>query len=403
MIITVLTNIFSGYSQNSYFANAEQLLLDEGNGRAKLIYFHFEGCKPCAKMSETVLNDSAVINVLINNYDCYSIFGFNKLEKKIREKYSSRGNPAFVFIDTNGVKKHAFVGFYKKEDFISMALNAFKGKNTYYMDSVYNSGVFSQEFHLEYIQFREKIFQLDSSAIFKYFSTIDSVDFYKKDNFLNLMNYGYHKANTYVTWKSKYYNIIKYAYNQKLFEDQKENMRVRLIYPIMSKLYDYKVDNNNLKQINLLLNKLQVYENGSPILLKDIYNNNIFGFIDSKNPSFEYSYDSLYVNFPKKRTTYFKEYIQKISNDHKELNSIAWGIYKGSFTESPELGIEIILQALNMANKYNYLDTYAALLFKSKNYKKAFQIAEEAIKLGKEKQIDVSSTESLIKDYLGEN
>lgn len=83
---------------------------------------------------------------------------------------------------------------------------------------------------------------------------------------------------------------------------------------------------------------------------------------------------------------------------HGMVNSIAWGIYESC--DDPA----VIQQAAGWMEKvtqqepeYMYLDTYAALLFKSGDLKAAQQHAQIAITAGKSKGETVTETEELLK------
>ena len=53
-------------------------------------------------------------------------------------------------------------------------------------------------------------------------------------------------------------------------------------------------------------------------------------------------------------------------------------------------------KTLETDSQYAYLDTYAALLYKNKNYKEAEDYANQAITTGKKAKEDVKATEDLL-------
>ncbi|HQU99984.1 MAG: thioredoxin family protein [Bacteroidia bacterium] len=79
------------------------------------------------------------------------------------------------------------------------------------------------------------------------------------------------------------------------------------------------------------------------------------------------------------------------------LNSYSWTVYeKCNSKKSIDLALVWIERALSKEEDYASMDTYAALLYKAKNYSKAKTIAEKAIKIGTADGEDVSETQKLL-------
>ena len=81
----------------------------------------------------------------------------------------------------------------------------------------------------------------------------------------------------------------------------------------------------------------------------------------------------------------------------ESINESAWTIYQNA--KDPEVNKKAIgwLKAI-IENQTNWelIDTYAALLFKDKDYMQAKKYAQIAIEEGKKKNADVSETEKLL-------
>ena len=83
--------------------------------------------------------------------------------------------------------------------------------------------------------------------------------------------------------------------------------------------------------------------------------------------------------------------------DVNEFNSCCWEIYeKGNDPQLVKRAVSHMEKAAFVEKGYAEMDTYAALLYKDKQYDKAEKIAGDAITIGKEKGEDVSSTEALL-------
>jgi len=98
------------------------------------------------------------------------------------------------------------------------------------------------------------------------------------------------------------------------------------------------------------------------------------------------------------------EYIKLHGDDDLGLNDYCWAIYEKCDDPAIVQRATVIMEKVTTAHPlYAEMDTYAALLYKSKNYSEAEKAAQTAIELGKSDGSDVSSTEELMKKIQAEN
>ena len=84
--------------------------------------------------------------------------------------------------------------------------------------------------------------------------------------------------------------------------------------------------------------------------------------------------------------------------DENVINSYSWAIYElCSDKDIISRATKWMSEAVVTSPRYMLLDTYAALLFKNGEMKKAKQFAETAIETGKQEKEDVSETQELLK------
>lgn len=84
------------------------------------------------------------------------------------------------------------------------------------------------------------------------------------------------------------------------------------------------------------------------------------------------------------------------------LNSAAWTIYENVASDNTDLlnkALKWAKQSVELDKGYANMDTYAALLYKTANRKKADAIASEAIDIARENGQDYSDTEDLMEKY----
>lgn len=89
--------------------------------------------------------------------------------------------------------------------------------------------------------------------------------------------------------------------------------------------------------------------------------------------------------------------IKFLWNSSEDLNSIAWDYYQESDDkEELEEAKKWVIRSIELNENYSNLDTYAALLFKTGNYKDALKKAKKAIEVAKETKKDYGDTTDLI-------
>jgi thioredoxin-related protein len=113
--------------------------------------------------------------------------------------------------------------------------------------------------------------------------------------------------------------------------------------------------------------------------------------------SFKLSYYSETGNW-KPFAAEFEKYITRNGYSNPgSINNYCWNIYEKC--EDPDVTTKAckwMEEAVKKEPSYMYVDTYAALLFKTGKYREAEQAANQAIKTGKETGENVKSTEELL-------
>ena len=86
-----------------------------------------------------------------------------------------------------------------------------------------------------------------------------------------------------------------------------------------------------------------------------------------------------------------------IWNDSDKLNSLAWKYYEEeNNTNKLNLAIKWVQHSIYLDKNYYNTDTYAALLYKTGENKKALNVAKQAIEIAKVKGVDYRETKELI-------
>jgi hypothetical protein len=117
--------------------------------------------------------------------------------------------------------------------------------------------------------------------------------------------------------------------------------------------------------------------------------------------SMKQDYELMYYNGTENCAQY-ASITKSIVDSQKEpdaamLNSYSWSIYE--ICDDPaviKMATEWMKTAIEKSNTYAYLDTYAALLYKGKDYLMAQKYAQIAIDEGKKEGEEVNETEELL-------
>lgn len=379
-------------SQDELFKDIS--LFKKQHAKPILLYFHFDGCPPCKKMDEEVLSDSEVKSYVLEKFDSYSVYNFNKLETGIRAKYNNRSNPEFLVLDTSENEIHRFVGFFTKEKFLTQLEISTKESSLANLERIYCDKNYNLAFLAEYIKAKENANQIDTFIIFEY---IDSLltNPVTKESFQEILHYGYYHGSRYIRYNTQYFTFLDSIYRTEIYKDLNELLRPRLLISINEY---YHRQGKGRKD---LINKIKALENGERNYIKGVYDKNIFALIPENYPSFDLDYQ-LILNtnseeYKKSLDSLLSSHLMRIPHDLDEQHRIAKEIYSGYYSYSNEKALEIIQNVLKKSIKYSYLDTYAALLLKDNKINPAREMAQLAVQIAKIQEIDPIPTLELLK------
>ena len=394
LLVALISFAFTIKGQNPYFKNISQFHLQLENNKSILLYSHHNGCAPCRRMDSEVLSLSNVREFLDTNFVSYEVFGYDSLQSKFRKQYAIVGDPTFLFLDRQGKETHRIAGFFDAEDFIAECKKPHTSASIVYLDSVYSMGSYSLNFLREYVHATERARMLDSLIIFQYLDFIPDSNLLDRAYFVDVLDYGYYTGNWDQPLDSRYYKVIKEAYSKNIYPEYREEMRTRLAISVNHELY---ISDSHDEVFDSLLAEMRIYENGNMIAMKDLHSSGFFVFLQDRYPSFGYEYERAKKGIVNKNpTTIFEKHAKACWNNSDELNALAWGIYEDEYDESIKLGIKLVKRAIEIQEKYSFLDTYAALLYKYGKLDDARKMANYAIEVAKEKNKDFSDTEKLL-------
>jgi antitoxin component YwqK of YwqJK toxin-antitoxin module len=335
---------------------------------------------------------NAIEENLLKSYDNYAsivnVFPVNN-QNLVKEKiYLKDGNLFYLDEKINKLLDGKVVEYYKNA-YVSRVINYENGKPQGVCKKFYTDGL------LNLVQ--------------NYSQKNNSNDWVKYNEEGDVIESG-HYVNEKKTgeWKTRFRNgdvirIIVYENDEKQFEKWE--------YYTQKKLYEVDVYGKNIKIKSTIYHpngkvyKVEKWNDKRLLAVNACYNElgktlKIGSLKNANGTVYEYTPEGLLMNTAKYNNGKLAENsisIDQVWNDDTELNNYAWKVYEKE-TNSNRLKQAVIWVKRSIELKetnYN-LDTYAALLYKLGNYKKALTQAEKAVKFAKKTNEKHTETSILI-------
>jgi len=370
--------------------------LAKNEGKSVMLYFHFDQCGSCRQMERSTLVDQDVIDFFNENFMSYEVNTRKGEGVEINETYKVRMHPAFIFLDPSGNELNKVIGEFSPEEFLSHAKNALDPEKTFaYYKSEYNLGNRDSDFMLEYCYRLNDANELDSLVINEYLNTIDPVDYNSDKNVRFIYEFMFHKHNICIGYDHEAYGFMRN--NQDLFASffEAEQVISRLMIVVNNRIQN-AVNNKDADEFWPLLEELKKYD-GTDHQFKEIWGGITlwFTFKDHSLDAEIAFYKAL--GDEEKYHALYQTKVDKNWDDSEALNSLAWYVYLGD--EDDFLiakALECVIRSIELDINYNNTDTYAALLYKDKQYVEALVVAERAVEIAKKEDDNCDETLALI-------
>jgi thioredoxin-related protein len=329
-----------------------------------------EWCGWCKILDKNTFGDAKVAEFMNRNFvsvkiDMEKDYGIN-----LAMKFRVNGFPTALIFNSKGQLVYRIVGYLEPDAFIKSVTKAMDQARQYDLKGI------SEKVDLDFPQFYKDVFAGNGKRKWPELKTVTDFLDKQKDLFdeiswcvIAICGGGEKYEQHFLTNKDKYY---------KLYGPEVDDKVSNILYTRLNKAIQDK-DNS---RFNDCLNDANKYlTSGKEETLQ----------------SFKLSYYSG-INDWKSFTKEFKIYLEKNGyTGAGTINSYCWGIYEKC--DDPEVisaACEWMKKALENDSQYAYMDTYAALLYKNKNYNEAEKYATQAISIGKKAGEDVKSTEELL-------
>lgn len=402
----------SGFCQNAgiIFSKLEYEEVFQKAPREKkgiMLYFHFDGCGACTKMEKTVFANNEVRDYINRNFICYEVNTRKGKGIEINKGFNVELHPTFIFYDTSGIQTHKIVGVFSPSEFMNHAQISLNSSKTLLLaKSEYKKGNRESNFVREYIYLLRDASELDSTTVITYFRNLRQEQLKKEENIKLLYEFCVHRSNAYIKYGTATFDFI--VSNKTLFEKYFENEQIetRIVWICHQELYEAIAQNNKVR-FETILELLKTYQRDKNYYFKEI-DGRVTGVISAKYMILQAKMDyNEAIGDTVKYNEVLNEYIKTIWNDPEELNNFSWRIFLED-TKGLKLsyGLKCSERSVILADNYSNNDTYANLLYKASEFKKALKYSKKAIKHATIEKADYSSTIELktkIEKRLSEN
>lgn len=320
-------------------------------------------CGPCKLMSKSTFTNDTVANFYNANFINYKIDAEKGEGIEIAHKYEVNCYPNLLIINPNGEIVHRGAGYKNIIEFIAFGKTSQNANETFVnKKNNYLKEGLNEKNILNYVNLMDGTCQSPKKEVESYLKTVKDVDLLNYTNWVLVRNF----INDYNSKEFKYvlanYNTFSQKFGADTLKEKIAQVSLSYFRPhFISKGFNettYKADKIKFSELNWPNKEENLFHVDCEIYKR--YNTNLYFDLVSKN------------------------YSKYFNNNADELNSIAWKIYeKANKPEHIKAGVDMAKRACQLEESYAYIDTYAAVLYKSENYKDAKVQAEKAIVLAK--------------------
>ncbi|MBT3207110.1 MAG: DUF255 domain-containing protein [Bacteroidetes bacterium] len=373
MLSFFLSETIVSQSVNFYEGSWEEAQEEAANvNKYILVDAYTDWCSWCKVMDKKTFSDSLTGSFINANFVSFKMNMEEGIGIKLAIKYRITGYPSYMFFNSKGILVYKSSGFQPPEKFLVTVKDAMDEKKQFkypgdpkmidlelpeFYYNAYKKGKDrkwpSRETVSEFLETQEDLFSEKNWTIMFRLNTNDKYTKFFLEN------------------QKKYAEL--YGWNEVNSKIDK----------ILYKKIQAAIKNKDKEKLDEALVFIDKYKTENPENIKFIYKNHYYEKIEDFGTLIN-SINEMIV---------FSGF-----ENHSKINSYCWNIYENVDDKSiVEGAAEIMKSMIKKHTEYAYVDTYAALLFKSGNFKDATKYALKAIEIGKANGEKVESTEELLK------
>ncbi len=366
-------------------------------GKPVMLYFHFDGCGACLQMEKAAFRDPVVYEFFNRNFvnlDVNTIRGEGVETNKI---WQVTLHPTFLFLDDDGDVIHRIVGVFDSDEFMDHARRALGGESTYArMVAEYEAGRRDPDFLYTYCYLLRDAHALTTREIGEYLGTQTESELALEKNILFIYEFALHHFEVAIPFGSPAYTFMLTHQDTFATYYPREQVETRLVWIANRKAHE-AIENQDDSLFNSCLEVIRAIPRREQYLFQEV-DGRTTGVITAIDLPLR-----LEMEYARRKGDIVRyrqiaaDFAEANWNDAETLNELAWGRYLGN--DDPydlEEALAWSKRSLELEDTFAYNDTYAALLYKTGQYKKAKKYAEKAIMLAGKSGEDPAETMALL-------
>lgn len=359
--------------------------LSKAKAENKIIFLdaYTTWCEPCKVLEKYTFTDLEVANFYNDNFINMRLDMEDYPGIDLAEKYNVTLYPTLLFINGDGELIHRGCSAMEAQEFLALGKTALneKGNLSAYEKELVN-GNDSTDFLIDYLDLLESVC-LDGEKFAKeYLSKLELNDLKTESG--------------WAVFAGFQWDIYSKEF-QHLLKNQSELEKTVGLREVNAKIYD-----TYLSQYQEIYEAEELHEFGMRALLHSINPTSFLG-ADTLKAMMNLHYSEVTENW-KEYGTYATELVRITGlDDPEELNELAWKFYLYIEDKNQlEIASSWAKLAVDVIGEPSPIDTYASLLYKLGNTKKAILLEEKALELAKELYEDVSHYQHQLAKFKGE-
>lgn len=375
LFVLVLIGFGESYSQGMKFEEKVtwQQVLEKAKSSGKPIFVdaYTTWCGPCKWMAKNIFPGDSAGSYYNANYINVKMDMEKGEGVDFAKKYEVRFYPSYLFFDKDGNLVHRSGGSKNATAFVRDGKNGLDpNKQLITLEKKFNAGARDIETTRNYAFALMDAGQTNDKLAAEYLKIVPEQDKFSRESFMILA--------THSTLNSDSFRFL--TTHKKDFTSISED---EFTEAVSSKYAEEVQSAGRTKDLNKFLALQEGME-------RDL------GKLKWKEA--QVIYYKYAKDFNKEFTAAEELFSDPQFNDASMLNSLAWKVYeKAEATPSQvEKARDWSKRSIEIEKNWQYIDTYASLLFRLQKYPEAKAQAEEAIKLAKEKGEDPKDTEALL-------
>ncbi len=378
LCLALAVNVYAG--EVSYFNKPWKEVLAKAKAENKYIIVdcYTDWCGWCKVMDKETMTNDEVITMVDQNYIAVKMDMEHGEGVKMAMKYHISGFPSFLYFNTEGRYVYHSTGYQKKDAFLAELKKVLQPS-----EQIYAPG-FTETLDIDFPDFYKNAFAENGKRSFPSLDEVQSFMRMQRD------------LHSEVSWaviskfdvgdKYTHYFLANVERYRKIFGKISVNDKLN---NMLGEQLSEAIKTKNDSAFEVVLQMVGAYM-GEDAAMSKIY--------------CKLSFYKELAKWEQYATT-ATEYISKIGFANTDyINTMSWELYQHCDNQSVlKKSVDWMKQITDKEPTYPYMDTYASLLFKTGNKKKAIAAAQKAIEIGNRSKADVTETELLLQKIKNSN